>query len=168
MKKFIITSLILLCFGNVAFAANETQEKEIAKSVDWGKIKVEAVNESISFLKSTKEFVKEQVPALIQEILTWNKYKLITYLSFSVLCVIVLLIIAIKISRINSVRNSLDAICATWAAFVFISLPIVLPKRFEKAYEFIRRMNRSNIIISTFLNYFHFLKRNSYDILRII
>ncbi len=100
MKKIALVLMAVLCLSSFAFAADKVVIVEaekvqtidaniIAQSVNWEKVKADAVNETISFLKAGKDFVVEQTPSICKEVIAWGIAKGILFIIIGTVFLII-------------------------------------------------------------------------------
>ena len=71
---------------------------DVAKT-DWNTLGKSAVNEVLEWAKGAKEFVAEQAPELVQEVLAWGFWSNLIWAAVAAVIAVVMTIITVKLIR---------------------------------------------------------------------
>lgn len=77
-----------------------------ATTVDWNGLGKEAINEILEWAKGAKEFVSEQAPELVREILAWGFWSSAIVAIVCAILVPVLLVLAYKLGKDSLERET--------------------------------------------------------------
>ena len=78
MKNVLMISIVLAISCGTIFAAQPVESATDPAKVSWDEISKDTAVELISWVKSAKSFVVEQVPLVCQEVITWGMVSSIT------------------------------------------------------------------------------------------